>query len=317
MYKRPSQENKSAKAEVEQNNLKMSNTELVSCIIPTYKRSETLLRAVNSALKQSYPNIEVLVVDDNEPNDEYSLNVQQVLKSVEDSRLKYIQQKKHINGAVARNVGIKAANGEYVAFLDDDDEWLPAKIERQVDFIKTSGVDATACYYTLYKKGELDRRGPKYNDDNLITDILSRSIQVMAGSCFICKKKCIVQSGMFDESLLRHQDLQMLVDFLNKSSMKVLKEYLVIIHEDSTKNQPTTEALIDIKRTFFKSMKPRMKQLSKDERKRIYDAHYFEIVVRAVREWKIYIAFKYLAKIGFSSQAYRDVYERYKSRKNV
>jgi glycosyltransferase involved in cell wall biosynthesis len=291
---------------------------LVSCIIPSYKRSDTVTRAVQSVLNQTYSNVEVLVVDDNEPGDEYCKALKNSLKVFNnEKRVRYISQKQHINGAAARNVGIREARGEYIAFLDDDDEWLSTKIEKQIAFIKKFNVDATSCYYTFYKNGQLARKGPAYNDDNLLIDVLSRSIQVMAGSCFICKKRCIVQSGMFDESLLRHQDLQMLVDFLNKSSMKVLKEYLVIIHEDSTKNQPSTEAFINIKRQFFKAMEPRMERLTKSERKRIIDAHYFEIVVRAIKERKMKIAFKYLAKIGFNPKAYQEVYKRYKSRKNA
>ena len=82
--------------------------ELVSVVIPTYKRSDTLIRAVSSVLNQSYRNIEVIVVDDNTPNDVYSIETQEKLKRIKDSRIRYIQQEKHINGAVARNVGIRA-----------------------------------------------------------------------------------------------------------------------------------------------------------------------------------------------------------------
>src|SRR5690554_2886294 len=94
---------------------------MVSCIIPTYKRSETLVRAINSVLEQTYKKIEILVIDDNHPNDRFSLMVQKQLEQFND-KVRYIQQEKHVNGAVARNVGIKFARGEYIAFLDDDDE---------------------------------------------------------------------------------------------------------------------------------------------------------------------------------------------------
>ena len=72
--------------------------ELVSCIIPSYKRCETVTRAVDSVLAQTYKNIEVCIVDDNTPGDEYSLQLQEVLnKYKRDNRVRYISQNKHIN----------------------------------------------------------------------------------------------------------------------------------------------------------------------------------------------------------------------------
>ena len=101
----------------------------VSCIIPSYKRCDTVTRAIDSVLAQTYKNIEVCLVDDNIPGDEYSLKLQEALKKYEgDSRVRYIAQEKHINGAVARNVGIREATGTYIGFLDDDDEWMPEKL---------------------------------------------------------------------------------------------------------------------------------------------------------------------------------------------
>ena len=95
---------------------------LVSVVMPTYKRSEMLSRAIDSVLAQTYTNIELLLVNDNEPGDEFTKDLQQrVAVYSTDSRFKLILQEKHVNGAVARNVGIRQAKGEYIAFLDDDD----------------------------------------------------------------------------------------------------------------------------------------------------------------------------------------------------
>ncbi len=128
----------------------LSTAPLVSCVIPTYKRSDMLPRAIQSVLNQTYSNIEVLIVDDNEPNDEYSLETQKTIAVfLKDPRIKFIQQEKHINGAVARNVGINAAKGKYVAFLDDDDEWLPEKIEKQLAVLEK---DETISGSTSSKK---------------------------------------------------------------------------------------------------------------------------------------------------------------------
>lgn len=125
----------------------------VSCIIPSYKRSDMVIRAIDSVLRQTYKNIEVCVVDDNIPGDEYSCELKHKLEKYQnDSRVKYITQQKHINGAVARNVGIKEATGEFIAFLDDDDEWLPEKLERQMEIIDFNpSVDAVTVLWKNYK----------------------------------------------------------------------------------------------------------------------------------------------------------------------
>ena len=111
--------------------------ELVSIIIPTYKRNEKLKKAIESILKQTYQNIEIIVVDDNNPNTEYRKKNEILMQSyIKNSKVKYIKHEKNKNGAAARNTGINAANGKYIGFLDDDDEFLPTKIEKQVDVLE-------------------------------------------------------------------------------------------------------------------------------------------------------------------------------------
>ena len=106
---------------------------LVSVIIPTYRRSKMLERAIESVLGQTYTNLEILLVNDNNPNDEFTVEIQERIKKyASDSRLQFIIQDRHVNGAVARNVGIKIAKGEYVAFLDDDDWWEKDKINKKI-----------------------------------------------------------------------------------------------------------------------------------------------------------------------------------------
>ena len=99
---------------------------LVSAIITTHNRKDLLKRAIDSVFAQTYPNIELIVVDD-ASNDGTS-------EMCDDNRINYIfipKLESH-GGNYARNLGIKASKGEYCAFLDDDDYWLPTKIEKQV-----------------------------------------------------------------------------------------------------------------------------------------------------------------------------------------
>jgi len=152
---------------------------MVSCIIPTYKRSDSLIKAINSILAQTYKNLEVIVVDDNNLDDKYSLIVQKKLSAIKDKRLRYVKQKKHKNGAAARNAGIKVARGEYIAFLDDDDEWLPEKLEKQIKYLdskpKYGGV---SCLYTYYSNGKPIRKCPVYTEQNLHKKVLEHSVSL-------------------------------------------------------------------------------------------------------------------------------------------
>lgn len=104
----------------------------ISVIIPTYNRKDALIRAIDSVLSQTYTDFELIIVDDGS-TDDTSLMFKD--NDNENGKIKYIYQE---NGGVskARNTGIKFAKGDFIAFLDSDDEWLPKKLEKQVDFLK-------------------------------------------------------------------------------------------------------------------------------------------------------------------------------------
>ena len=102
---------------------------LVTVVIPTRNRPELVQRAVRSALAQTYANIEVIVVVDGP--DPATVAALEVTRST-DSRLCVVALAQNLGGSDARNAGIKAANGEWIALLDDDDEWLPEKLEKQL-----------------------------------------------------------------------------------------------------------------------------------------------------------------------------------------
>ena len=106
----------------------------VSVIIPTWNRAATLEKVVRSALAQTLPPLEVLVCDDGSTDDS-----REIIEAICDSRVKWIEGPRGGRPAIPRNRGIRESRGEWLAFLDDDDEWLPEKLERQIAAIKASG----------------------------------------------------------------------------------------------------------------------------------------------------------------------------------
>ena len=116
----------------------MNERPLVSAIIATYKRADLVPRAIESVRKQTYPNLEIIVVDDGSPD-----NTESVVRAIPDERIRYIRHEKNKGLPAGRNTGIRAAKGEFIAFLDDDDEWRADKIERQLRTVRD--YDAVLC----------------------------------------------------------------------------------------------------------------------------------------------------------------------------
>src|SRR2546426_2534703 len=113
----------------------------VSVIVRTYNRAYAIRDALESALKQSYHDFELIVVDDGSTD-----HTSEVVQSFCDERIRLVRHERNRGVAAACNSGISAARGEFVAFLDSDDIWKPSKLERQVDFLlRYAGIDAVFC----------------------------------------------------------------------------------------------------------------------------------------------------------------------------
>ena len=266
---------------------------LVSVIIPTYQRSDLLERAIDSVLNQTYTKIECIVVNDNIPNDEYSLVLYEVLKKYKsDDRFVFIEQEKHINGAEARNCGIRNAKGEYIAFLDDDDWWKPEKIDHQMAFIKKQpdtcgGVSTLVEFYSGSKPFRWSR---PYQDGKIFLQILRREVDVTTCSIML-KHTALDDAGYFDNSLRRHQEVQLLSYFTYKYELKLLPEHLTCVNCDDCIRNPSSDEIIAIKEAFFKSIRPLTDSLTKSEKRSVYTVHELEVALVEYREKKYGKAF--------------------------
>ncbi len=119
---------------------------LISVVIPTYNRANLIGRAIESVSKQTYKNLEIIVVDDASSD-----NTAEVIKAIDEPRIKYVVHEKNGGSDKARNTGVEAASGDYVAFLDSDDVWLPNKIELQVAAIKNASAPEKTVVFTQIK----------------------------------------------------------------------------------------------------------------------------------------------------------------------
>ena len=121
----------------------------VSVIIATYRRDEPLRRAIASVKNQTYPDVEIIVVDDN-ANEAWNGIVENIVHAFDD--IVYIQNQENCGSAKTRNIGIFAATGEYITFLDDDDEYLPGKIEKQLEVMIEDSSDFSLTDLKLYNE---------------------------------------------------------------------------------------------------------------------------------------------------------------------
>lgn len=266
---------------------------LVSVIIPTYKRADKLKRAVDSVVRQTYPNLEVLVVNDNEADDEYTKSLKRLFSEFTDPRVHLIMQERHINGAAARNTGIKVSKGEYIAFLDDDDLWDKRKLKRQVDTLSSldESYGAVSTLFKSFLDDQIISRSLPYKDGRIWEDILLRNVDVTTCSVLI-RHTALDEVGYFDENLSRHQEIQLLSYLTHRYKIHLLREYLLFV-DAWGENNPDSGKLLKCKKEFLRSVRPLIKELPPKRQRRIVTMHQFEVAYVFLKEKKYSKAARY------------------------
>jgi len=254
----------------------MNRHPLVSVIIPTYGRSELLDRAIDSVLAQTYDNIEIIVVDDNNSNSEHRKHTENVLqKYLQNGQAVYLKHEKNVGGSAARNTGIKASKGEYVALLDDDDEWFPEKIEKQISYFEILGdnIGVIYCSYIL-KEFDGDKEYIRSEKGDLTKELLMLQFDPGASSTLVFRKSVLKDIDYFDESFERNQDLEILIRLCRNYLIDVCPDVLLRINGH---NFPSASKIEKVKKHFFSTFKSDMDNLSFMDRQQVYALHYIEL----------------------------------------
>lgn len=210
---------------------------LVSVIIPTYNRAKTLLGSVQSALGQTYRNIEVIVVDDGSTD-----ATMDVLASLS-GRIRVIRQT-NAGPSAARNRGVAEAKGEIIAFLDSDDHWMRDKIERQVALMKCGGPDMCCCVCSATVKGEngeiigdtFDFAGLKFGfDEGEWTnpqEILATRF-LLFNQVVAIRRKTFERVGGFNVDLRLLEDYELALRLSSVGTWGVIRDPLVVKFNDT------------------------------------------------------------------------------------
>jgi len=222
----------------------------VSVIIPTCNRARIVGRAIRSVLNQTYQNFEIFVVDD-ASND----NTEAVVRNFNDERIKYIRHDKNRGGSAARNTGIKASKGQYIALLDDDDEWLPEKLEKQINKFKNSK-DSVGVVYGGHitfssKTGKIiDRSIPVAR--GVVYPYTLKSGLASGGSMPLIKKECFEKVGLFDETLPALQDGDMWVRISQHYEFEFVPDYLAKYYVHKGRDLSDLEKIIEAREKFIR-----------------------------------------------------------------
>lgn len=205
-------------------------------MIPTYNRAELLRSAIRSVLNQTFQDFEIVVIDDASKD-----NTKEIVSSFNDKRMKYIRHEVNKGEAGARNTGVTSSSGQYIAFIDDDDEWLPEKLQMQVDLIESSspsvGVVYTGAFILNKISGRMKDQIIPAKRGYILNELLLRNFLIL--STVLIKKECFEKVGLFDKNIISGPDYDMWIRISRKYHFEYIKEPLVkyYLHENRLSNQ--------------------------------------------------------------------------------
>lgn len=259
------------------------NNSLVSIIITTHNRENLLPRAVESVLAQTYKNIEIIVVDDGS-RDSTEILVQKYMKK--HTYIKYIKHEKALGGNAARNSGIRAACGEFITGLDDDDEFTPDRIQVLMGNHNDEYSLVASRALKITKAGQ---QKTKYIPEvDLNTMLYFNAI----GNQILVKREKIIGAGLFDESLKRYQDYDMWLRIIEKyGKAKVVNKVTQIIHyEHDVSSNNTIKNNFQGAFIFYQKYKHMMNKQQKTMR--LYDVYRLQEKKVTILKAKIFLTSK-------------------------
>lgn len=256
---------------------------LVSVIITSFNSNESLKKAIDSVLAQSYESVEVIVVDDNTPGTIARERTEKIMQQYSmNPKVKYIRHERNMNGAAARNTGIQSAKGEFISFLDDDDEYYVTRIQKCVNVLRNNiEYDAVYTEVDLYCAGI--RTGIRQTSGSgfLWRKMLLDEGFLGTGSNIFVRRTVFGDTELFDIRFLRYQDIEFMLRVLQNHAIIEIKENLVR-KNISRRNIPEYNKYRTNKLLIFEKFKDLIGRLSEDEAKQFYEFHYYRLFESAM-----------------------------------
>lgn len=279
---------------------------LVSVLIPTYGGGQYLQRTIDSVLAQTYPHFEVIVIDDNGVETENQKKTQTVMDAYKgESRVKYLCHEVNRNGSAARNTGFAHSKGDYICLLDDDDEYTPEKLERQVAGLEQHPeCGLTYCTREMYVDGKLSGRNRALPSDNFFFDLVTHRRGISSGTLMV-RREVWQQLNGFDESFRRHQDYEFTARVASRYSVLPLdfvglKKYML------GRYKVVPSKVFEIKKQYMATVEPLMTHFTAKQRRKVIEANYLSWAMKALSmgDIKTWLAYYRYAKPGFWGYTY-------------
>jgi glycosyltransferase involved in cell wall biosynthesis len=210
---------------------------LVSVVLPTFNREQTLARAVASVLNQSYRDLELIVVDDGSTD-----RTAEVMAGFDDPRLRYLRLEKNGGASRARNAGLRAAKGEFIAFQDSDDEWLVDKLARQLELARSAGPEPVTVICMKVTYGIDEKRNAIGPDQVGLIPLLPEGMtqqdyqntiyreNFISTQTLMFSHAALQKSGYFDECLANSVDWDFSIRLIHNTRVLFAREPLCIVY---------------------------------------------------------------------------------------
>lgn len=215
---------------------------LISIIIPTYNRGYIIERAIQSVLKQTYTHWELWIVDDGS-QDNTSAVVTQLISSLDETlrpRLHYLRHSQNCGVCVARNTGLEKAQGEYIAFLDSDDQWFPEKLEKQIQVFNQPEMGVVYTWLCFVDSENNIKKIRRTLERGNIQENLLYNNWVGSPSTVMIKRDCLAQGIRFDPELRCCEDWDFYLKLAQNYKFEVIPEPLVYYQDDTQKGMRAT-----------------------------------------------------------------------------
>ena len=254
----------------------------MSVIITTYHNEKLLNRAVESVLHQTYERIELIVVDDNPPESNARKATEAVMEKY--PQAVYLKHSENRNGAAARNTGIRAAKGEYIAFLDNDDVYFSGHVADCVNILEEHPeYGAVLCGVVKVGGGICWDLIPAVTGD-AVKELFLRETALGTGSNIFVRTFLVKDIKGFDESFQRHQDVEFCIRLFSKCRSFGLPEVQIVKGMDGFSNIPDFERFLQTKKHFIAKFRGEIEALNEQEQKRYFSGQYSSLLYTACRE---------------------------------
>ena len=259
----------------------------VSVIIPTYGANTDPCRAIDSVLSQDYPEVDVYIVDDNGAGTEQQRKNEELLaKYKSDDRVHYLIHEANRGGSVARNTGARASDGDYLCFLDDDDEFADrTKLSKQMKAAEKLGPEWAGTYSSLkiFNGDTFLRMIPASSSGYVLEEFIQGDMSIGTAAPIITRQS-YEDIGGFEESFKRHQDWEFYCRLMDRYKLKAVPNAYYHRYYKTDVKRKTAETRLGYMDKYVSFMKKELKSLSPQKLNKLMRRKYISVIFAFLRE---------------------------------